>query len=147
MITLFLWWLRKSVFAPWFLGFKAIKNSITQKEPLYTKLLMLQINHPCHNKKAWCDTKDGKVNTNIIQNLLYKYTFYFTSFRNSLLQLLYGQTYQKRKVQKINGKMAKKKTNKASKALEKSRLWRSKLRFNRRYFGENVSTFPENKNN
>ena len=56
------------------------------------------------------------------------YTFYFTSFCNSLLQLLNGQTYQKRKVQKINGTMALKKTYKASKALKKSRLWRSKLR-------------------
>ena len=56
------------------------------------------------------------------------YTFYFTSFCNSLLQLLNGQTYQKRKVHKINGTLAQKKTYKASKALKKSRLWRSKLR-------------------
>lgn len=56
------------------------------------------------------------------------YTFYFTSFCNSLLQLLNGQTYQKRKVEKINGTMAKKKTYKATKALKKSRLWRSKQR-------------------
>ena len=56
------------------------------------------------------------------------YTFYFTSFCNSLLQLLNGQTYQKRKVQQINDTMAKKKTYKASKTIKKSRLWRSKLR-------------------
>ena len=68
------------------------------------------------------------------------YTFYFTSFCNSLLQLLNGQTYQKRKVQKINGT---KEDIQGKQSFKEIKIVKKQTK-NSCYFGEDVSTFPEN---